>query len=216
MEQGIWMKVFQEMSVRIDDNHERTADNITKALPQRWRRDKGREERVGRSTLSRIYAFVLSKESSDYALLVMREDQMALAVANVVPLQDSEFSTDEYNDVVADFARVLGENHFEVQIGKAEVELADLIGELCAQKLRIFSDCANKSTGHAHPSDDSRWLEWVYSMTRSHRTIDFEALVYFLGEQGWDEESAHQLALDYSYGSRAMEYALEQIRQVRR
>lgn len=202
------MKVFQELTILTEDDST-AVGRIEAVLPITWRRDKEREEQSNRSTSSHIYAFIQRTALFDNALLILRDDDAGLAVANIVPLHRSEFSIDEYNNILMDFAAIMKPTGLQIRLGKPEVELADLIGLELADKLRAFSSLANKSTGHSHPSDEKRWLDWVYSMVRSRQTIDFEALVHFLGQQGWGDESAYQLALDYSYGSRAMEYALE-------
>jgi hypothetical protein len=203
------MKIFQDMSIRVDGDPSAVADRIAAVLPDRWCRDKEREDRTAPSVQSRIYTFVLTQGAVKYALLVLCEQQTSLGVANIIPLQKGEFSKEEYNNILADFVSVLNDHRFTVDLGKSEVDLSDLISEIGAKKLRTFSDCANKSTGRSHPMDERRWLDWLLFMVREHHTIDFDDLVYFLGQHGWDDETAYKLALDYSYGTRAMEYALE-------
>jgi len=202
------MKVFQELTI-LTQGDPNAVERIEAALPVTWRRDKDREDQSNHSPSTQIYAFIQRTALFDNAFLVLRNDDLGLAVSNIVPLHRSEFSIDEYNAVLMDFVAILKSTQYEIRLGKSEVELTDLIGPDLAYKLRAFSSLANKSTGHSHPSDEKRWLDWMFSMVRDHQTIEFEALVFFLRQQGWGEESAYQLALDYSYGSRAMEYALE-------
>ncbi len=78
--------------------------------------------------------------------------------------------------------------------------LEDLLSDESCRKFRKFSRTANKSTGRAHPSDEEKWLEFIYSILKNGEYLAIEDLRFFLQEDRWDEQTALELSLDYEYG----------------
>jgi hypothetical protein len=59
---------------------------------------------------------------------------------------------------------------------------------------------ANKSTGASHPKDKERWFEFLISAHRTSARLDADLLARWLSEaEGWPEDTAHALAIDYEF-----------------
>ena len=87
---------------------------------------------------------------------------------------------------------------YRIDATEACQNLEDWTSAEAAQKLRVFSAAANKSTGVSHPMDQRRWFDFVIAVHESRKTIGTDLLIRWLHEiEGWDEESAHELAGQY-------------------
>ena len=91
---------------------------------------------------------------------------------------------------------------------EAQADLDHWMAPATAEKLRLFSTCANKATGSAHPRDRERWNDFVLSAHRDGSRMDASTLQRWLIEaEGWPPEVAEQLALEYEYGRELLAFA---------
>jgi len=124
-------------------------------------------------------------------------------VPNIVPIGGERLSVAQYNAILADFIeRIVSPvaSRFDYQIDTTEARqgLEDWTSPAAAQRLRIFSAAANKSTGASHPMDQRRWFDFVIAVHESGKAIGTDRLIRWLHEiEGWDEEGAHKLAAQY-------------------
>jgi hypothetical protein len=203
------MKQFQNLTIHSDLSEEETISRIAAKLPKSWTRDQKLEVDLMVNVDGKLYCFELKSTKAGAARLWANGGKHGVTVANIVPLDKNQLTPDEYNEILRLFVHDGVDGQFRYDLTKAEITLDDVLGEDSATRFKKFSGAANKSTGHSHPLDDQRWLEFIYSTVRNGEKLDFKDLVFFLIDDGWDQESANELAGDFSYGSRAMKYALE-------
>ena len=124
-------------------------------------------------------------------------------VPNIVPIEFGELSIAQYNAILADFIErivrpVASQFDYQIDATEARQDLKDWTSVDAAKKLRVFSAAANKSTGASHPMDQRRWFDFIIAVHGCQKTIDTDYLIRWLHEiEGWDEESAHELAGQY-------------------
>ena len=109
----------------------------------------------------------------------------------------------QYNAVLADFiariaAPVTAQFGFTISTTEPRQTLDDWLSPDAALKLKRFSGAANKSTGASHPLDERRWFDFLVAVHRSGDKPGADRLARWLHEvDGWDEDSAHNLAGDF-------------------
>jgi hypothetical protein len=121
----------------------------------------------------------------------------ALYVANIIPLQKSALSLEEYNEVVANSAKLIRENvrkkgmHLSVTLSKQDVTLADVIpGRLCKRRFEVFLSMHPRSY---HPLDIRRLDEFTCSLSSLKRKpFDLDAFEHLLVEElRWSDKEAN-------------------------
>ncbi|MFZ2999752.1 MAG: hypothetical protein WA071_05440 [Undibacterium umbellatum] len=207
------MKKFQDLIIKTDLQESEVTRIIASRLPESWVEPREFNADILAKVGGAYYAFDLKSSRSGRARLWMAPSENGIIVSNIIPLDKRELAPDEYNEILQKFVEQGVKGSFDFILTDPEILLTDVLSEVSSQKLIAFSSSANKSTGHSHPLDEKRWLAFVYSTVKQDEEIDFELLVSFLSEQGWDDESAQDLADDFSYARRAMRYALESERE---
>jgi hypothetical protein len=202
------MKKFQDLKIKIVGNQEQTIEGIEKFLPDPWKRNINLEADLKARSGQEQYCFEGEAVNIGRAKLWTMPFGDELKVTNIVPLDKDQLTIDEYNCFLNIFIQGGLEGHFEYEVTKSDVELSDLVSAESVKKFEAFSGLANKSTGYSHPSDEARWFEFILSTALKDEPISHDELTFFLKEHGWDEQSAYDLSLDYSYGFRAMRHAL--------
>ena len=208
------MKVFQNLTVKCTE--ERTPEfvqAIENRLPPGWRRDQEMEKRSRTRALSDSWYFVCTEDSSLPSALVAlsRRDPDTLDVANIVPQAKGQLSHDEYNNILRTFydqavrpvAEALG---LSASLSKSEKDLQDWMPPDAAEKLRAFSGMANMSTGSSHPMDRERWIGFIVSLSKSEHSFDSGYLIRWLQDEGWDEDTACDLASEYEFAMELLAY----------
>lgn len=153
-----------------------------------------------------------------------------LFVSNIVPLEKSKLSVDEYNAVLrkfyADIVVPYKETHHDVEISKITDDIFDpttVITKNALEKLKAFCNCANKSTGSSHPDDQKRWFDFICQTVDDNKMFDYMTLCDFLqdesywgkkeddflgamGQFAWDGTHAEQLASEYELACEILQY----------
>ena len=156
-----------------------------------------------------------------------------IKVGNIVPLQKDQLSIEEYNAVLDLFyTEIISPNQNKMKnivIVRSESDVFDpleYISKKALSKLEHFCNCANKSTGSSHPSDEERWFDFVCQTVDDNQTMDYDTLYRFLmdtdywgeketgfigsmGRFAWDERHAAELASEYESYVRILEYYKE-------
>ncbi|MCP4111822.1 MAG: hypothetical protein GY749_40900 [Desulfobacteraceae bacterium] len=200
------MKKFQELNIELVESHERTIEILVSNLNDNWKRNIESEENLlSMSGTKQICIDYFGKEAVG-SKIWLNKDKQRFCVINIIPKNKTQLSINEYNQAIELFAKeVLNPASLEYELSKADVMLEDLLSdESC--KFRKFSRTANKSTGRANPSDEEKWLDFIYSTLKNGEYLALEDLRFFLQEDGWDEQTALELSLDYEYGYDAMKY----------
>lgn len=121
----------------------------------------------------------------------------ALYVANIIPLQKSALSLEEYNEVVVNSAKFIRVNarkkelHLSVVLSKQDVTLADIIpGHLCNRRFEVFLSMYPRSY---HPLDIQRLDEFTCSLfSFKRKAFDLDAFEYLLvDELRWSGKEAN-------------------------
>lgn len=156
-----------------------------------------------------------------------------IKVTNIVPLSKSRLSIDEYNAVLDCFYEevIIPNKEKLINIHVEEptsgvFDPLDYMSEEALQKLKLFCNCANKSTGSSHPEDERRWFDFICQTVRDKKIIDYDTMFNFLkdedywgkkdngfigvmGQFAWDEEMASELALEYDNYVRFLQFYIE-------
>ncbi len=144
-----------------------------------------------------------------------------IKVGNIVPLQKSQLSIEEYNDVLDLFyAEIIFPNQSKLEGIKIVGPESDMFDPLkyitkeALKKLERFCYGANKTTGSSHPNDEERWFDFICQTVDDGQTFDFDTIHRFLSDEdywgkkdsdfigamghfAWDEEHAAELAMEY-------------------
>lgn len=203
------MLVFQDLALRPGTQARgeiRAALLASTELP--WRHDTAKEGEIVR----------LAGEGEDIIVFVRTPgDGIAAAslflwakggdyeVTNIVPLETSNLGEGGYNAVLSDFvAKVArpaaGRSDFRIETTAAEQTINDWLPNTAAVALRRFSATANKATGSSHPSDRKRWYAFLIAANGAGPTLTPEILERWLVEDGWTEDGAERLAMEYEFG----------------
>lgn len=144
-------------------------------------------------------------------LLLMLRDSGDISIPNIVPLEVGQISMDEYNATIEEFVSELlrpaaDELGLEIEITGDVVDLADELDPVAFEALRHFSAAANKSSGASHPIDQDRWMRFICSAFRSNPSLSHRHLERWLVADGWSEEQAFDLLLEFDFAMRLLAY----------
>jgi len=205
------MKKYKELSILLIESYDKTIGILTSLIGENWQRNKESEENLFSISGTKQICIDYIGKSIPKCKVWLNKNETGYYITNIIPQNKSELSIDEYNLIVDTFEKeVLSSSTFKYNLSKAEITLEDLLtGESC-KKFRKFSRTSNRSTGIAHPSDEKKWLEFVYSTLKNDEYLAQDDLRFFLLEDGWDEQTAGELSLDYEYGYGAMKHAKEE------
>ena len=201
------IEIFRDMSLTVPPGVTgalRVA--LIEAAVAPWRFDGERAEEIKRNAMSSEDVLLFRHDAIDQlpaAGLTLWGRDGGYYVPNIVPLDARSLSYSEYNAILANFvdrvARpVCDRLGVEIELSSDRQSIEDWTTEDVATRLRRFSAAANKSTGASHPLDQRRWFDFLVASHRSRREIDVETLARWLREvDGWDEETAYDLAGNY-------------------
>lgn len=135
---------------------------------------------------------------------IFQKDKSTWYIPNVVPLEVGQLDYDEYNSIITDFYNTClipaaSDCDVNVEITTGIISDEDVVGYESAKLLKSFSSLANKSTGSSHPCDQKRWFAFIVQTCREHTYVDTSDLIRVLRDQGWDENSAHKLAIEFEF-----------------
>lgn len=125
-------------------------------------------------------------------------------VFNIVPVESRLLEFKEYNYILNEFYSRFVVNLSNKYAAKIEItspikRIVDTIGEDALKALKAFSNGANKVTGHSNPYDFERWCEFVFIIFRQEKNLNVDELIVWFEENGWSNEMAHKLGLDFEY-----------------
>jgi len=208
------MKTFQNLYIVLNGHDiENFIEQITKNCGRSWKRAFEREENA-KYFNEKAFAFEYTGENGlpNAGLTLFEKDPGVWYVPNIVPIESGQLSIDEYNKILIDFKSSLVDpavqnTAIKVELTKDQVFLEDIVGKEAADALKRFSSAANKSTGHSHPRDEERWFEFLLVTQKSKKELSFDVLEATLIEQGWSEEWAHDLACEFEYSEKLLDFA---------
>lgn len=172
-----------------------------------------------------------SEVSMFYGPNTWREHE--IKIGNIVPLKKNQLTIDEYNAILDlfyhDIVLPYCKKHEKLKIVGPTSDIFDPLEHIsknALQKLELFCEGANKSTGSTHPSDEKRWFEFICQTVDDKRTFDYDTIFRFLmdeeywgkreaglvgamGHFAWDEEQACELATEYDNYVRILQFYLD-------
>ena len=214
------IEVFRDMSLTVPPG---VASSLRAALIEAavgpWRFDAKRAEEIRRNAVSSEDVLLFRHDAIDElpaAGLTLWGRDGGYYVPNIVPLEARSLSYSEYNAILTDFVDRVARPVCErlgvgIELSSGSQSLEDWTTEDVAARLRRFSVAANKSTGASHPMDQQRWFDFLVASHRSGKELDVETLARWLREvDGWDEETAYDLAVNYQNALALLAYYDEQ------
>jgi hypothetical protein len=201
------IEMFRDMSLIVPPGTTATLRTaLIEAAVAPWSFDAERAEEIKRNAVSSEDVLLFRHDASDQlpaAGLTLWGRDGGYYVPNIVPIEARSLSYSEYNAILTDFvdrvARpVCDRLGVGIELSSDSQSLEDWTTDDVATCLRRFSAAANKSTGASHPMDQRRWFDFLVASHRSGRELDVETLARWLREvDGWDEETAYDLAGNY-------------------
>ncbi len=199
------MKVYQDLKIFLSGKtKEQIIEQIDSALSTIWIRDKERENYLDEKLQDeKQYAYsTINNPDLPYARLWLATNNRGeLYVSNIVPNEVGRLSMEEYNSILMSFVNVLKKDStIAFDLTSAEKSLEDFVPKNIAEKLRIFSNNANKSSGYNHPCDFDRWLDFVISYHKCTCEPMLSLIERWLHEEaGWTWETASELTCQLEY-----------------
>lgn len=191
------------------ESREAVAATLAGDAAEPWRFDAERSADAERNAFGDKGVLLFERSAAadlPAARLVLWPKNGGYYVPNIVPASVGQLTTIEYNAVLADFADTLARPvarrfGWTVGVTSAQQGIEDWLAAEPAAALRRFSAAANKSTGAGHPMDERRWFDFILAVHRTGGDIGTDRLARWLNEaEGWDEETAHDLAGEYERG----------------
>ncbi|MCK5565615.1 MAG: hypothetical protein KAJ07_10255 [Planctomycetes bacterium] len=198
------MKVYQDLKLFLGDiTKEQIIAKIDALLPSTWIRDTEREDQLKlyHNEKQYIYSTVNNPDLPNARLWLASNNEGGLYVSNIVPCEVGELTMEEYNLILNSFVDVLKNDlSIKYELTKADKTLEDIMPPDVAQKLTVFSNNANKSTGYGHPCDFDRWLNFVIAFHQNKCERRTDLIERWLHEEaGWMWETASELACQIEY-----------------
>jgi hypothetical protein len=181
---------------------------LTNVVPP-WRHNREREEEASKHTIGDADIMVFERAAADElpsGCLFLFSTPNGYEVSNIVPTNPGQLGYSKYNALLQNFVTLVvnpatERANFKVRLTAPHQSINDWVSSRTATALRQFSAAANKSTGSSHPLDRKRWLSFVISAHQETIRLDPSRLARWLHEaDGWDEDSAHDLAIQYEFG----------------
>lgn len=199
---------YQDLYIDFEKDALSVITQISDNLSENWSRNLKSEQTLNNIANIKQYCFSLNTPKQQYCNLWLIERDGQLTVSNIVPNENNQLTIQEYNRILNYFVTENIDNTpIKYHITKNNLYIEDILGESIAKKFKKFSRTSNMSTGHSHPSDEKKWLDFLYSMISEEKYLSTDELIYFLTRDGWNEETAFDLALDMEYGITLMKYA---------
>jgi len=139
-------------------------------------------------------------------LYIKNIDESQFSITNIIPMEKSNLNFDEYNEVLVKCINeciipYADECHLTYELTSENVDLEKYMSSESANKLRTFSRAANKSTGSSHPSDEKRWNSFIcQTLKDGHENVTSILKRWLTEEDGWDDEQAFKLVIQYEQG----------------
>jgi hypothetical protein len=186
--------------------------NLEAVLPTYWCREKSKESGLQNFSDKKMFCFQRTKgDGIDSSLWIAEKSHDTLYVSNIVPTQKNQLSIKEYNSILNDFKsagieKLADQSKFRIEQTSAVYSIDDLVSKNAAKALSEFSTGANKSTGSAHPSDRNRWIKFLSLVSDDGSELSAEDLMKYFVEEGWSEDFASELAIEYELANDLLTY----------
>jgi hypothetical protein len=210
------MEIFRELAITLNQtNREDFIKMLEEHLPAPWLHNVEAESQIkkyggGPTQYSFKWRGTDDLPSASLWLTEMRCDE--LQVTNIVPTEVGKLTRSQYNSIllrfVEDVLRPAAElAGVQYRLSGENTSVEETLGPSLAAALTHFSDCANKSTGSAHPSDFERWCRFLVEAHHASVSLDGHTLGRLLNEElRWPMELANDLVIEYEFGRNLLSY----------
>jgi len=183
---------------------ERLLDGMTTHDSPRWSRDKAAESEHVKPFPGAADRYEFTRKVSHglrparVSMTYQRTGE--LFVCDVRPLDGMKMNVMERNAALADFVESLLSPIAEregahIALESATPGLGDWMSTDTAEKLRIFSELANKAVLHA--LDSRRWIDFVFAAHSENAELTTFQLEQWLRDNGWGIRDAERMATRY-------------------
>jgi hypothetical protein len=214
------MELFQDLTIKLNPNYPGFQQTLLELVEQSsvWKIRKDYQEAFLQRGLLKdrtvicIETPVLGYGGKDLQAIIWTYDYGTwLQTFNIIPSNSNRLSKEEYNFILNEFVRVFinrtaADYHAEVILTKPVMDVIDYVDQDVYDALVLFSEMANKSTGHSHPMDEKRWCEFILVSAAKKRRLSVDYLEGWLVDHGWSSDMANELGLDYEYGLTLLDY----------
>lgn len=163
-----------------------------------------------------VFTYCGDKVNKASVFLYIKDlDKLEFRVTNIVPMEKNSLNYDEYNEVLDKCVKdciipCANDCGLSYKVTSENVDLEYYMSKESARKLRMFSSAANKSTGSSHPYDQQRWNDFICQTVKDEDKNVISILGRWLAEEeGWDDEHATELVIEYEKGIALLEYYRE-------
>lgn len=146
-------------------------------------------------------------------------------VGNIVPISQNKrkLTIEEYNNILDLFYQEIislyKEDNIKIELSTDKFDPTAVMSNESINKLTLFSNAANKSTGSIHPCDRERWFDFIFTSFSNGDKLNEEIFARFLSdkeywgepdtciidESAWTDEKAKELAIEYSSAIEVLE-----------
>lgn len=207
------MKQMQKLTIHLKTmDYDSFYQKLINQSVNGWQHNVEREQQLSETDMKWIIYTANIKDLPKSNLCLHKDNSTTIDVPNIVPLEISQLSVDEYNAILHNFVECIlkpiqVDDNFTFELSKNELFLSDMLDENSVNKFKSFSRLANKSTGFSHPRDEERWFDFVLSSF--NKNLDLDLLVDSLVNDGWTADNSERLARDYEYASSLLKYQQE-------
>lgn len=213
------MKTYQNLEIHLEDNKYLNFVNdlieLTKGTEWKIRPDLVANYKKNSFSSNRlIYCVespILTFENKEIKGAIWLWDYNGyLEIFNITPLVNNSLDCDEYNYILNSFyelfiVRLIQKYNAQIKLSNPEKQIIETIGNEAYEALFSFSASANKSTGYSHPFDFQRWCDFIFIISRNRIEIGIDELISWLEENGWSNDMAYKLGLQFEYSLRLLE-----------
>ncbi len=199
------MKVMQDLEISLKNvSYDDFYQLITENLQGGWIHALDKEQK-GDSFGQKCICFeYISLDYGRVGFTIFQRNENTLFVPNIVPLDKSQLTIQEYNQTLDSFVTdVLSANqydgNFEIVLSDDEITLQNEIDEESYKKFKSFSNLLVNFGGITHPRDKERWMDFIISTYDMN--IDSSLLTISLINEGFTHEYADKLVEEYEFGS---------------
>jgi hypothetical protein len=208
------MKTFRKLFITLNGyDPENFIKKLQSQPSQHWYHNVEKDRHIEELD-AMLYCFSYSENADNLpsALLYLMEKQKGiLSVTNILPTEKYELSFDEYNGLLLSFHDELvvpttQQTLIQTEITPPEIKLEEFIPKEAIDSLEAFSSSGKKSIEIFQPYNQQRWFEFLTTIHRNKAPLSTELLEKKLQEDGWSEESAVKLGIEYEFARDLLKY----------
>lgn len=195
---------MKDLEIKLNDiSYQDFYNLITIDIEGNWSHTPDKEEK-GRLFGQTYICFEYDSSNFGRAgFTILKENENKLSVPNIVPLDKSQLSIKEYNQVLDIFVtdileRYKNNENFEYSLSNDILILKDEIDTESYNKYKAFVGIASGLGGISHPNDQRRWFDFI--IATYNEDLDLNLLKCSLVEDGLNSDLSDRLIEKYDFG----------------